>query len=128
MVAPFPTEVNTIDTNLWESGWENTLTRLSTADTNLWESGWKNTLTRLSTEVCQWLATARWFSPGPPVSSTNKTDCHDIAEILLTVALNTIKQTVRKKSIIYFSSSNIVCAKSATNSIIWIASGFVCVR
>jgi hypothetical protein len=25
------------------------------------------------------------------VSSTNKTDCHDIAEILLKVALNTIK-------------------------------------
>jgi hypothetical protein len=35
----------------------------------------------------------RWFSPGPPVSSTNRTDRHDIIEILLTVALNTIKQT-----------------------------------
>jgi hypothetical protein len=34
----------------------------------------------------------RWFSPGPPVSSTNKTDHHDITEILLKVALNTIKQ------------------------------------
>ena len=32
--------------------------------------------------------TGLWFSP---VSSTNKTDCHDIAEILLKVALNTIK-------------------------------------
>jgi len=31
-----------------------------------------------------------WFSPGIPVSSTNKTDRHDIAEILLKVALNTI--------------------------------------
>jgi hypothetical protein len=30
------------------------------------------------------------FSPGTPVSSTNKTDHHDIAEILLKVALNTI--------------------------------------
>jgi hypothetical protein len=28
-----------------------------------------------------------WFSP---VSSTNKTDCHDITEILLKVELNTI--------------------------------------
>ena len=27
--------------------------------------------------VCQWLATGQWFSPGTPVSSTNKTDCHD---------------------------------------------------
>ena len=30
-------------------------------------------------KVCPWLATGRWFSPGPPVSSTNKTDCHDIS-------------------------------------------------
>jgi hypothetical protein len=35
------------------------------------------------------LGAGRWFSPGIPVSSTNKTDCHDIAEILLKVALNT---------------------------------------
>ena len=42
--------------------------------------------------VCQWLATGRWFSLGPPVSS-NKTDHHNITEILLKVALNTIKQT-----------------------------------
>jgi hypothetical protein len=34
----------------------------------------------------------QWFSPGTPVSSTNKTDRHDIAEILLKVALNTITQ------------------------------------
>jgi hypothetical protein len=30
---------------------------------------------------------------GTPVSSTNKTDRHDITEILLKVALNTINQT-----------------------------------
>jgi hypothetical protein len=29
------------------------------------------------------------FSPGTPVSSTNKTDCHDITELLLKVALST---------------------------------------
>jgi hypothetical protein len=46
--------------------------------------------TTLSDKVCQWLATGRWFSPG---SSTNKTDRHDITEILLKVALNTTKQT-----------------------------------
>jgi hypothetical protein len=34
----------------------------------------------------------RWFSLGTPVSSTNKTDHDDITEILLKVALNTIKQ------------------------------------
>jgi len=31
-----------------------------------------------------------WFSPGSLVSSINKTDQHDIAEILLKVALHTI--------------------------------------
>jgi hypothetical protein len=40
--------------------------------------------------VCQWLTSGRWFPPGPLVSSTNKTDRHDITEILLKVALNTI--------------------------------------
>jgi len=29
--------------------------------------------------------TGWWFSPGIPVSTTNKTDCHDITEILLKV-------------------------------------------
>jgi hypothetical protein len=41
--------------------------------------------------VAGWL-----FSPGTPVSSTNKsikTDRHDITEILLKVALNTINKT-----------------------------------
>ena len=32
-------------------------------------------------------------SPGTAVSSTNKTDRHDITETLLNVALNTINQT-----------------------------------
>ena len=35
----------------------------------------------------------QWFSLGTPVSSTNKTDRHDIIEILLNVALNTITIT-----------------------------------
>jgi hypothetical protein len=37
--------------------------------------------------------TGRWFSPGTLVSSTNKTDHHDITEILLKVALNNITLT-----------------------------------
>jgi len=49
--------------------------------------------TTLCDKVCQWLATGRWFSPGPPVSSINKTDLLDLTEILLKVALSTIKQT-----------------------------------
>ena len=50
----------------------------------------------LCDKVCQWLATGQWFSPGTPVSS-NKTDCHDITEILLKVVLNTIKQTTSNR-------------------------------
>jgi hypothetical protein len=34
------------------------------------------------------------FSPGTPVSFTNKTDRHDITEIVLKVALNTINNMV----------------------------------
>ena len=48
--------------------------------------------TTLCDKVCQWLSAGRWFSP---VSSTNKTDHHDITEILLKVALNTITLTLK---------------------------------
>ena len=48
--------------------------------------------TTLCDKVCQWLVAGQWFSPCTPVSSTNKTACHGITEILLKVALNTIKQ------------------------------------
>ena len=34
-----------------------------------------------------------WFSLGTPMSSTNKTDCHNRTKILLKVALNTITLT-----------------------------------
>jgi hypothetical protein len=44
------------------------------------------------------LAHGRWFSPGTPATSTTKTGRHDIAEILLKVALNTKNQI---KSIIF---------------------------
>jgi hypothetical protein len=47
--------------------------------------------TTLCDKVCQWLATGWWFSSGIPVS--NKSDCHDIAEILLKEPLNTITLT-----------------------------------
>jgi len=46
--------------------------------------------TTICDEVCQWLTTCRWFSPGTPFPSTNKTDRHDRTEILLKMALNTI--------------------------------------
>ena len=40
-----------------------------------------------SDKVYQLLAHGRWFSLGTPASSTTKTGRHDIAEILLKVAL-----------------------------------------
>jgi hypothetical protein len=62
-------------------------------------------------KVCQWLAAGRWFSPGTPLSSNNKTDRHDITEIMLKVALNTItltllptSETVFRKNIIWTHS------------------------
>jgi hypothetical protein len=39
---------------------------------------------------------------GTPVSSTNKTDCHDITEILLKVPLNTINQTNKPKIVLHY--------------------------
>ena len=48
-----------------------------------------NISTYSNNKVCQWLATGQWFSPCTPVSSTNKTDRHDITEIFLKVVLNT---------------------------------------
>jgi hypothetical protein len=48
-------------------------------------------LAAASDEVYQLLAHGRWFSPA---SSTTKTGRHDIAEILLKVALNTKNQSI----------------------------------
>ena len=51
--------------------------------------------TTLCDKVCQWHATGRWFSPGPSVPSTNKTDkqTNDINKIshsiILIVCFNT---------------------------------------
>jgi hypothetical protein len=69
------------------------------SDTILWNAlpsslgfapGFVKECTRLaavSDKVYQLLAHGRWFSPGTPDSSTTKTCRHDIAEILLKVAL-----------------------------------------
>jgi hypothetical protein len=53
--------------------------------------------TRLATEsdkVYQLLAHDRQFSPGTPVSFTTNTGRHDLAEILLKVALITKHQSI----------------------------------
>jgi hypothetical protein len=53
-------------------------------------------------KVCQWLAEGWWFSSGIPVSSTNTTDRHNIAETLLKVALNIYPQNIPKMIKWYF--------------------------
>jgi hypothetical protein len=58
-------------------------------------SWWGVADTTLCDKVCQWLVAGRLFSPGTLVSSTNKPDRQDIAEILLKVALNTIYQSTK---------------------------------
>jgi hypothetical protein len=52
----------------------------------------------LCDQVSQLLAAGRWFSSGTPVSSTNKTDRHDITEILLKGALHTTNQPLQCES------------------------------
>jgi hypothetical protein len=52
-------------------------------------------LAAASDKVYQLLAHGRWFSPGTPASSITNTGCHDIAEILLKVTLNTKKSINR---------------------------------
>jgi hypothetical protein len=57
----------------------------------MWISGLAYVIldTTLCYKDCQSLATGRGFSPDTPVSSTDKTDNHDITEIFLKVALST---------------------------------------
>jgi hypothetical protein len=50
---------------------------------------WCTRLAAISDKVYQLLAQGRWFSPVTTASSTTKNGHHDIAEILLKVALNT---------------------------------------
>jgi hypothetical protein len=72
---------------------------------------WRGILdTTLCYIVCQWLATGRCFSPGTPVCSTNKSDLHDITDILLKVELNTIYQPNKSNILVVlvFLFSNIL--------------------
>jgi hypothetical protein len=49
----------------------------------------------IDTTICEKLVSAakgQWFSPGTPVSSINKTDRHDIDEILLNKGNNKITE------------------------------------
>ena len=64
-------------------------------------------LAAASDKAYQLLAHDRWFSPGTPTSSTTKTGHHDIAEILLKVALKH-----QKSNQILFTFTYIICNKT----------------
>ena len=69
----------------------------NTAWVRTWLCKLQKRCTRLaiaSDKVYQLLVHGRWFSPGTPASSTTKNGRHDIAEILLKVALNTKNQII----------------------------------
>jgi len=64
-------------------------------------ANYKKGCTRLASDKAyQSLAHSQWFSPGSPASSTTKTGCHDIAEILLKVALKHQKSKINQMNCI----------------------------
>ena len=68
---------------------------------------YKKGCTRLaaaSDQAYQLFAHVWWFSPGTLVSSTTKTGRHDIAEILLKVALKKINKINQSKSPVYLTN------------------------
>ena len=79
--------------------------------------------------VCQWLAAGRWFSLCTLLFSTNKTDHHDITEILLKVALNTITHppppSLSVVSTWTSTSLNLLGQKETTFFLCWTSSEFV---
>jgi len=64
-------------------------------------------LAAASDKVYQLLAHGRWFSPGTTASFTTKTGRHDIAEILLKVALNTKNQIKSNQNVVLFHFPNL---------------------
>ena len=79
--------------------------------------------TTLCDKFCQWLVTGQWFSPGTPVSFANKTDLHNIAEIVLTVVLNTIILTLSHSD---FELLLQILNDMGKTMILWRAYGFDC--
>jgi hypothetical protein len=79
-------------------------------------------------KVCQRLVAGQWFSLSTTVSSTNKTDRRDIANILLKVALNTLTPSLKdcrqlfSKDLAYYHK----CIHSYTEHIHYIQKIYTC--
>jgi hypothetical protein len=63
----------------------------------------------LCDKVCQWPATGRWFSPGTPVSSTNKTDRHDFNWNIVGSAFKHHPVKARQNSAVYTLGTSSPC-------------------
>ena len=76
-------------------------------------------LASVSDKAYQLVAHGRWFSPSTPASSTTKTSRHDIVEILLKVAINTIKsnQIKSKHNTNKQQKYNLVCTTRFLNNL-----------
>jgi hypothetical protein len=66
-------------------------------------SKWYTRVATASGKVYQLLAHDRWFSLCTPASSTTKIGLHDIAEILLKVALKDKKSNKKNQSIVIYT-------------------------
>jgi hypothetical protein len=75
-------------------------------------------LAAASDKVYQLLAHGRWLSPGTPAFSTIKTCCHDIAEILLKVELNTKNQINHQQPNNYMETSYMHCRSVYANKLL----------
>ena len=59
-------------------------------------AGVSSNLVRGKVHSIQHYVTGRWFSPGTTDSSTNKTDRHDVTDLLLKVGFNTINPSIHQ--------------------------------
>jgi hypothetical protein len=66
---------------------------------------WCTRITTASDKVYQLLAHGRRFSPGTPASFTTNTGRHDLAEVLLKVALSTKKKNQNQSYLFQILSS-----------------------
>ena len=73
--------------------------------------------TTASDKVYQLLAHGRWLSPGTPASFTTKTGRHDIAEILLKVALST-KNKIKSSNHVAQRKSGLIKQFIRSNSVV----------
>jgi hypothetical protein len=70
--------------------------------------------------VIKWLAAGWWFSPGTPVSSTNKSDSHCITEILLKVALSIITLTLNTNNVLpSYTGVKLIVVTAVTTITTW---------